>query len=831
MDPRVSAIRQRLLENAKQRSESPSWWHRNPRRITIPLISPPENCEKRERKVLAYDPLPTPTSIRLLQLHPEKLENEFDVYIPPRCSLIVKDLDDAPVYDALSYTWGCPVAVYSDARQVSSDAAWAVPAFDIICDGKPISVTANLYAALLSLRLRASSAARRYFQSLPQEVDATTMQSVSPPLNIWIDQICINQSDLEERSAQVMLMSRIYKQAEKCSIWLGGDDEFSRTGLETVKKLVAVRPEMFQGLLGTDIFSAQTYESMGIELVKPGEWVALYALLSRTWFWRSWVVQEAALPENLSFCCGILPITFDAIFHVSELLIRSDWANSIKNLSRKLQGHPIKAQGPMRSLHQPNPDDGPNLSMLRHLFGLRIGALGFSSFLYSAKKPCEPDPRSFSHVLELFHDLRATNPRDKIYAFLTLAEELGQVGTIVPDYKKPVEEVFRDAMQFLLQSSNSLNDLSIKEDPRRTKIPNLQSWVPDFTSDGRTSLRTHPGLSPWSAAGHLGNAHIAFHLGGVLEVRGLCIGTACAVHDLGGLANLGIGNGQESLLHLVKVLPEYSSIWIPPITPSLRAHLETHEMVPNKDVYHQVLIEQEGIMDRQSRLEVFWRTLLANSFGREFPPIRRTVDLLLGFWKTSLQTRMIAAGLCSDPDSLDGPVYGMFSQLKGAFPNWEILRSSISDMYRAQMFFKGEQSSDALSEAFPQGVAAILPELESAWVERRVSAKGQAMVREIINGMQRQFTTDDNEFQKQVEANCSGRRLFATNKGQLGLGPESTRTDDEFWVLAGADAPFVLRRQPDGRYSLIGEAYVHGAMFARPDPDLAAKDIKTVLII
>lgn len=210
MDPRAYAIHKRLMEKTGQPFKPPSTRSQEcPRRIPFPIIRPPENCENRKPHAFAYDPLPTATSIRLVELHPEKFESVFDIYAPLRCSLVVRDLDDAPIYDALSYSWGSPVAVYSSAGEVSSDAAWAAPAFDIICNGMPLSVTTNLYTALLSLRLRASEAFRAYCDLMAWDAD----MSLAPSLHIWIDQICINQTDLKERSAQIMLMRRIYKQA------------------------------------------------------------------------------------------------------------------------------------------------------------------------------------------------------------------------------------------------------------------------------------------------------------------------------------------------------------------------------------------------------------------------------------------------------------------------------------------------------------------------------------------------------------------------------------------------------------------------------------------
>ena len=42
---------------------------------------------------------------------------------------------------------------------------------------------------------------------------------------MWADAVCINQNDLDERSSQVSIMSKIYKDAKKCQIWLGTIEE------------------------------------------------------------------------------------------------------------------------------------------------------------------------------------------------------------------------------------------------------------------------------------------------------------------------------------------------------------------------------------------------------------------------------------------------------------------------------------------------------------------------------------------------------------------------------------------------------------------------------
>ena len=81
------------------------------------------------------------------------------------CSLLQVRLDEAPTYEALSYTWGPP-----------TDEATRNGGFFVECDGYQIDVTANLYAALCQLRI----------------FDQSRL--------LWIDAICINQQDLMEMS-------------------------------------------------------------------------------------------------------------------------------------------------------------------------------------------------------------------------------------------------------------------------------------------------------------------------------------------------------------------------------------------------------------------------------------------------------------------------------------------------------------------------------------------------------------------------------------------------------------------------------------------------------
>lgn len=97
-----------------------------------------------------------------------------------RVKLVHKTFAEKPKYEALSYTWGRPDVVKG-----------------IKLNGTRVEVRENLWYALVHLR---SATEERY---------------------LWIDAICINQADLEERSEQVQLMTHIYSRATKVLVWLG----------------------------------------------------------------------------------------------------------------------------------------------------------------------------------------------------------------------------------------------------------------------------------------------------------------------------------------------------------------------------------------------------------------------------------------------------------------------------------------------------------------------------------------------------------------------------------------------------------------------------------
>lgn len=129
------------------------------------------------------------------RVDPEKWEIRLLTLLPPRRydtrpegKLETVSLTDDLEFIALSYVWGDPGVTD-----------------EVIIDGAVVDVTVNLAAALW------------YFK----EYDMLRGIPDGRPLQIWIDAVCINQDDLDERAQQVAFMKDIYSSAKHVFSWLG----------------------------------------------------------------------------------------------------------------------------------------------------------------------------------------------------------------------------------------------------------------------------------------------------------------------------------------------------------------------------------------------------------------------------------------------------------------------------------------------------------------------------------------------------------------------------------------------------------------------------------
>ena len=169
------------------RTIHPRDWRPHPRLLCQHASTSTQMAEQRPLKgpteplamKYAYDQLPiVPQIIRLLHLKPASTNTE-----ELRASLVHADIsqEPPPEYEALSYVWGDPV----------------LPQVLHLDGGRTHAITTNLFNCLVSLR----------------KVDMTRV--------LWVDAVCINQENLQEKEQQIALMGKIYKNATRAVIWLG----------------------------------------------------------------------------------------------------------------------------------------------------------------------------------------------------------------------------------------------------------------------------------------------------------------------------------------------------------------------------------------------------------------------------------------------------------------------------------------------------------------------------------------------------------------------------------------------------------------------------------
>lgn len=213
--------------------------------------------------------------VRVVKLLP----NKFNA--PVECALEHIALEPGADYEAVSYCWG--------------NASVTKP---ILLDGKPYPITLNLLDGLRYLRREAS------------------------PRTLWVDSLCINQTDIAERNREILKMRDIYKLARSVLIWLGDYHPFTRLHVKRVFDYV------------TDLASCATREQ-DLALIRSTGYDELWHrhselrefIRTREWFRRIWILQEISvrpkpyvkdLAAAPSLICGDLVLPFPHLRAVDE---------------------------------------------------------------------------------------------------------------------------------------------------------------------------------------------------------------------------------------------------------------------------------------------------------------------------------------------------------------------------------------------------------------------------------------------------------------------------------------------------------------------------------
>ncbi|KAE8135952.1 heterokaryon incompatibility protein-domain-containing protein [Aspergillus pseudotamarii] len=381
--------------------------------------------------------------IRLLNLLPGKWSD------PIHCTWRTVSLNGKPEYKALSYVWG---------RSKHSQ--------PIYLNGSPVHITRHLRRALRQLR------------------------SDSEAVCLWVDAICINQSDDEEKTEQVKMMGNIYAQCQEVVVYLG--DALAPSFSQSFNTPARTRDAISHTMTPHECYSTLAFNEIDTGLVwrrplshQDGSYLfcflqlladgvdmnrftagkdqgsldeimeALRLFLSAvTWWKRVWVIQEVVIPSRIVILYGSM---------------LAPWEMFVKAANRV---H-VNSQMEIRSL-------AAHDTKVLAEFSRRILSIESIRTRWQS-----PEQITLLQLLRQFSGRAATDPRDKVYALLGLAKDKPSVE---PNYAASELEVFVDTALDIISRSGSLSVLMGDFTMKNSHA--LPSWVPDWSSPLEASIQS-----------------------------------------------------------------------------------------------------------------------------------------------------------------------------------------------------------------------------------------------------------------------------------------------------------------------------------------------------
>ncbi|KAF2269610.1 HET-domain-containing protein [Lojkania enalia] len=356
-----------------------------------------------------YQPLPSSRSIRLIRFLPSSTLT---------CYMITVEVEKAPPYVALSYTWG------SQSRRTP-----------ILINGFRILISRNLAKAI-------------------HAVGAFVKEE---NLFFWADSICINQNDVRERGVQVRLMNSIYRSAEYVTVWLGSAENDSDLAFKKMKswKARVNRTKQENGIKDDDlvILNIRRDDPAFFGSDQPAQKrlkTAFHELFLRDWWNRAWVVQEgtASNPTRTLLFCGNQSTNWEC-FRVA--------LNIMQFIIFRTDGADFKTGMPLRlNTFRQWRESGRNVRLLDILQLMRV---------YLCEDPRDKVYASIGMAMDVqvnsiipdYTKSRAAVYRD-VVTFLT----------------ERADDHSLDFLGEVIRSDSSSTVLSWEEDPE------LPSWVPDW---------------------------------------------------------------------------------------------------------------------------------------------------------------------------------------------------------------------------------------------------------------------------------------------------------------------------------------------------------------
>jgi hypothetical protein len=719
-----------------------------------------------------YGPL-QPQEIRLLKFLPTGPDDD-----EIRCCLAVHPFNQAPPYVALSYVWGNPKVTYL-----------------ITLEKSQFQVRSNLKAALKRLR------------------DWDSKE------NYWIDALCINQSNLDERNDQVRLMGKIYSQCKFVFIWLGKESSDSDRALSLVRKwgdldrlMDIIKPYESEGVVAEDICE-RTVQTVGNVLrcspstlvrvldsliIEQPSFEAVIRLLKRPYWQRIWILQEIILSRKAIVFCGNSHVEWQ-YFKLFHLITSGVLLAQVALL--RLDPDEIRSYTDDRRPFF----ESTKARTLLWLLGKRL------SIFTTAK--IEQGITDLEWRLFQTANYQATDPRDKLYALLGLDTQRSI--PIQPNYKRSLRQVYADFVSGALCIDKlrlcGTNGVGYKKQESSTK-ERIPSWVPD--------LRTFHYLEE---ADVNTNFDELAEFGGCESMERLRRTGRCKVHAAGFSKPI-VNICNDSLLLTAKgvaidhieafELPKYS---LDPTADAVASQIRWHKLVRD----HCNVPHPTGL----PRIQAYFRTLVLDS---ESNLSEIAAGFLASFEFIGLDQSLLkvaeASGLLDSQNGIVQSKKGLAWLLR--FNHILQFLSDTKLKWLLHFLIVSGEIDSIIDICGNDERGGLFPPLST-----RMLLQGfYGPLDTTPNSDLTYLATEDNREKYKVQyiraiINTHGRCLFVTPRGYIGIGPPEVQKGDQICVLLGCDIPLIIRPVA-GHYIVVGDCFVYGIMKGEVMKDVEESRLK-----
>ena len=337
-------------------------------------------------------------------------------------------------------------------------------------------------------------------------------------VRVWADAVCINQDDMDEREAQVSMMGLIYRKARRVLGYLGPDFGAARLAMEFILEFNP-NPQEHSDEARSMILQADRDRSRagttGVQ-TRTQKWAAIKQFFQLPFFHRVWIIQELGLAAEAHLFCGQHQIPW------SEVGTFVGWLDSFAadvvthlRLESWVANHTCK-------VWRHNPDGTPKCNFVQVLHWARVH--------------------------------QATDPRDRIYAFLSHPSSLvGGTPLIRPKYDLTTNQVYTSLTAALIERTKNLHILAFvdhethitTDDKGQLITPPLPSWVPDWHAPNL--------VAPLPCSSNRAKPQESDHLISILEdgkllvVRALIVDTIAATSNMLTQRDIPIGTREAEL--------------------------------------------------------------------------------------------------------------------------------------------------------------------------------------------------------------------------------------------------------------------------------------------